>query len=287
MINLDAMRDGLAQGEFFLEYLPTISLPDGRCTGAEALIRWRRATGRVPPGDFIPLAENTPLSGLITYWVIETVAAELGNWLRANRDAHISINVPPEILGRGGIEYAAKKAGLSEVASQLIFEITERGLPDLLGVKAIDRCWEMGVRVALDDATLVSGANLSVMARCNVSIVKLDRSLIMQIGPQCPVPEWLGGVTALLQSSHLVVIAEGVETEQQLMTLQAAQVQAVQGFYFSPPIPAAAFIAYHREAASPGRTIRAPGPAGALEARELPAPPAAARLILPLQQVGQ
>jgi sensor c-di-GMP phosphodiesterase-like protein len=54
MINLDAIRAGLTQGEFFLEYLPTVSLTDGRCIGAEALIRWRRATGVVPPGDFKP-----------------------------------------------------------------------------------------------------------------------------------------------------------------------------------------------------------------------------------------
>lgn len=61
IIDLAAIRHGLAQGEFFLEYLPTISLTDGRCIGAEALIRWRRASGVVPPGAFIPLAENTPL----------------------------------------------------------------------------------------------------------------------------------------------------------------------------------------------------------------------------------
>src|SRR3954453_20494464 len=120
MIDLAAMREGLARGEFFLEYLPTISLADGSCIGAEALSRWRRATGVVPPGEFIPLIENTPLSGLLTYWVMDTVAAELNDWLRANRDAHISINVPPEILGRGGMEYAATKSGLLEQVSQLI-----------------------------------------------------------------------------------------------------------------------------------------------------------------------
>ena len=235
----------MTQGEFFLEYLPTVSLTDGRCIGAEALIRWRRATGVVPPGDFIPLAENTPLSGLITYWVIDTVAAEMGDWLRANPEAHISINVPPEILGRGGIEYSANKSGLLELASQLILEITERGVPDLLGVKAINNDWGSGVRVALDDVTLVGGANLSVLARCNLHIIKLDRSLVSQIGPQCPSPEWLEGIGALVRSSRLEVVAEGIETEQQLIALRTANIQAAQGFYFSRPIPAAAFIAYH------------------------------------------
>ena len=186
MINLDAIRTGLVQKEFFLEYLPIVSLIDGCCTGAEALIRWRRPTGIVQPGDFIPLAENTPLSGLITYWVIDTVATEMGDWLRANPEAYISINVPPEILGRGGMEYAANNSGLSELASQIILEITERGVPDLLGVNAINNAWGMGVRIALDDVTLAGGGNLAVLARCNFHIIKLDRQLVSQIGRQCP-----------------------------------------------------------------------------------------------------
>ena len=102
MINVDTIRDGLAHGEFFLEYLPTVTLADGRCVGAEALSRWRRSSGVVPPDEFIHLIEGTPLSGMLTYWVIETVAKELGDWLRAHKEAHISINVPPEILGRAG-----------------------------------------------------------------------------------------------------------------------------------------------------------------------------------------
>lgn len=246
MINLESIRAGLAQGEFFLEYLPTVSLPDGRCIGAEALIRWRRATGVISPGDFIPLAENTPLSGLITYWVIDTVAAEMGDWLRAHPDAHISINIPVEILGRGGIAYAARQSGLLELAPQLILEIPERAVPDLLGVKALNDEWGSGVRVALDDFTHTAAANLSVLSRCSLHLVKLDRSLVSQITPEQSRPEWLDGISGLIKMSGLQVVAEGIETEQQLTVLRRANVQAAQGFYFSRPISAAAFIAFHR-----------------------------------------
>ena len=249
MIALDEIRAGLVQGEFFLEYLPTVSLANGRCTGAEALIRWRRPTGVLQPADFIPLSDGTPLSGLITYWVIDTVAIELATWLRANPDAHISINIPPEILGRGGIEYAADKSGLREFASQLIFEITERAVPDLLGIAAINHAAGAGARLALDDFSFAGGANLAILARSNLSIIKLDRSLIASIDPQRPNPEWIEGITALLAASQLAVIAEGVETEQQFMALRKANIQEAQGFYFSRPLPAAAFIAYHRESA--------------------------------------
>jgi sensor c-di-GMP phosphodiesterase-like protein len=247
MIDIQEIRGGLDREEFFLEYLPAVSLPDGRCLGAETLIRWRRPNGIVPPGDFIPLIENTPLSGLITYWVIDTVQAELGDWLRANPDAYVGINTPPEILGRGGLAYAATKSGLVKVARQVMLEITERGIPDSLGVEAINECARVGVKVALDDVMLNSGANLAVLARCNAFAIKLDKSLIAQISPQCPTPAWLRSVTAVLESSPLLVIAEGVETEQQYKTLQAANIQAAQGFYFSPPISAEAFMMFHHD----------------------------------------
>src|SRR5262249_12282971 len=155
----------------------------------------------------------------------------------------------PEILGRGGMEYAATKSGLVEVAPQVILEITERGIPDPLGVESINQGWGMGVKVALDDVTLVGGANGAGLARCTFYAIKLDKSLIDQIGPQCPAPEWLTSVKALLETSRLLVIAEGVETEQQFRTLRAANVQQGQGFYFSGPLPVAAFTAFHRDRA--------------------------------------
>ena len=77
MINIDEISAGLSRGEFFLEYMPTVNLADGRCVGAEALVRWRRSTGVVPPNEFIPLIEEHPLAGLLTYWVIETIASEI------------------------------------------------------------------------------------------------------------------------------------------------------------------------------------------------------------------
>lgn len=250
MISIDTMLAGLHEGEFFLEYCPTLSLTDYRCTGAEALIRWKRATGVVQPGDFIPLAEHTLISGLLTYWVIDTVALEMGGWLRANPDVHIAINVPPEILGRGGILYALQKSGLDQFAAQLVLEITERGLADSSGIEALNMAKRVlpGIRLALDDVTFAGSASLAILARANFDIIKLDRSLVAQIGPRCLQPDWLPSVTALVQSSPLCVVAEGVETEQQLATLRRAGIQEAQGFYFSPPISAARCIAYHREA---------------------------------------
>ena len=108
-IDLNTIRSALEAREFFLVYQPIVRLRDELCFGAEALIRWRRENTVLNASEFIPSTDGTPLSGVLTYWVIDTVAAELGDWLDNHTTAHISVNVPPEILGRGGLEYAATK----------------------------------------------------------------------------------------------------------------------------------------------------------------------------------
>ena len=246
MIDYASLQLAIAQGEFFLEYLPTISLDDGRCIGAEELIRWRRPTGLIPPSEFIPLIENTPLSGLLTYWVMETVAGELGNWIRANPDVHIGINIPPEILGRGGLAHVAMKSGLANVLSQIVLEITERGVPDQLGIDAIS---QSPAKVALDDVTLVGGASLAVLIRSTFHSIKLDKSLIDQIVPEHPAPEWLTAIGPLLASAPLLVIAEGVETEQQAAVPSRREHPRGAGFLFRAAHARRPLMAFHRERA--------------------------------------
>jgi sensor c-di-GMP phosphodiesterase-like protein len=238
------IRAALDHGELFLEYLPTLRLNDGCCVGAEALIRWNRRGVVLSAAAFIPFIENTPLSGTITYWVIDTVAAELGEWLDTNPDAHIGINVPPEILGRGGIEYAAVRSGLKARVGQIILEITERGIPDRLGLDALNTWTSRGVRVALDDMSM-SGANLALLARCNFGMIKLDRDLVAQLQSTKPRPAWLTGLESLLQSSQLQIIAEGVETEYQAQHLRAAGVQMAQGHFYSSTLKARALMAFY------------------------------------------
>ena len=246
--NLDDIRHALQSNEFFLVYQPIVALDSRRCVGAEALIRWRRGRDTViEAGDFIPRAENTPLSGSITYWVMDTIAEELGDWLGDNPDALIGINVPPEILGRGGVEYVANKSGLRDRAKQLVFEITERGVPDQLGLDALNSIPATGARVALDDTTL-SGANLALLMRCHFDFVKIDHALVAQLGGEAKRPQWLDGLAALLgTSTALRVIAEGVERERQAATLAGAGVQFAQGHFFSEPLAAHELKRYYAE----------------------------------------
>jgi len=243
MIDLDMIRAGLANDEFYLEYLPIWSLEHERCVGAEALIRWQRPTEIVMPDDFIPLIENTPLSGLVTYWVIDRVAAEMGDWLRKQDGVEMHINVPPEILGRGGLEYAAQKSGLNDVKHKLVLEITERGLPDQIGLQALDLAARQGVRIALDDVR-INPASVMVLSRSNVQIIKIDKSVLLDIPADGAMPRWAEALAVLLKTTQLEVIAEGVETAGQLALLRATGVRKAQGHYFSMPLRADAFLIY-------------------------------------------
>lgn len=243
MIDAESIKAGLKNGEFILEYLPIISLDNERCVGVEALVRWQHPAGIIFPDDFVPLIENTPLSGLITYWVIDQVALELGDWLRHEDNVELHINVPPEILGRGGLEYAAQKSGLSEVKDKIVLEITERGLPDQLGLQALDLAASQGVRIALDDVT-IDPANVLVLSRTHAKIIKIDKSVLLDDQQDTGPPRWAEALGILLRTTDLEVIAEGVETAGQASLLRAAGVKQAQGFYFSPPLPVQAFLQY-------------------------------------------
>jgi EAL domain-containing protein (putative c-di-GMP-specific phosphodiesterase class I) len=140
----------------------------------------------------------------------------------------------------------ARKSGLAALAKQLILEITERGVPDQLGLDALNSIPTTGARVALDDTTL-SGANLALLTRCHFDFVKIDHSLVAQLNDAAKHPQWLTGLAALLGTAPLQVIAEGVERESQAAVLGEAGVQLAQGYLFSAPLPADEFMRYYAE----------------------------------------
>jgi sensor c-di-GMP phosphodiesterase-like protein len=248
MITAADVKAALYSGEMFLEYLPVVALSDRHCFGAEALIRWRRGGRIVQPAEFIPLIENTPVSGLLTYWVVDTVAKDLAQWLRAHEDAHIAINVPPEVLGRGGLRYAAMKSGILDLVSRFIIEITERGLPDKMGIEEVNT--RSDVLVALDDAC-ANENGLVVASRVHVDILKIEKSTVDRITGQEFSPTEMSTLATLIRSAKVTVIAEGVEHEAQVRKLQDCGIGMAQGWLFSRPLSADAFKEYflvHREA---------------------------------------
>jgi sensor c-di-GMP phosphodiesterase-like protein len=240
---LAEVRAALYNNELFLEYLPVVTLEDRRCVGAEALIRWRRGSRIVQPLEFIPSIENTPLSGLVTYWVIDTVAYELGNWLRAHDGVHIAINVPPEVFGRGGLEYAAAKSNVLDLASQFVVEITERGIPDRLGIEELNSRPRQGVLIALDDVGQ-SDASFLVAASVHVDILKIEKASVERITRANLSPAEIASLSALIRASGTTVVAEGVEEASQVDKLRDFGIEHGQGWLFSHPLPADRFMTY-------------------------------------------
>lgn len=214
--------------------------------GAEALIRWQRGPEVVQPMEFIPLIESTPLSGLITYWVIETFAHELADWLRIQNDVHLSINVPPEVFGRGGLIYAAERAGVMDLGHKLVLEITERGIPDRIGVEALNTWPRGGLLVALDDVC-AGRASLLVACQVRVDILKIEPATVHRITRRDLASTETSALAKLIHASNLGVIAEGVESADQVEVLTECGIGMAQGWLFSHPLRAGEFVSYFSE----------------------------------------
>lgn len=243
MTTVAEITDALQAGDFFLEYLPIVSLTDGHCFGAEALIRWRRGSNVVHPLEFIPQIENTPLSGLVTYWVLETVANELAAWLRTQERIRISVNVPPELFGRGGLIYAAERVQIADLAPKLIVEITERGIPDRIGVEALNSWPRRGLLVALDDVC-ASRASFLVASQVHVDILKIEQPTVVELCRYGLSSLETSALRALIRATDLAVVAEGVESADQLSPLRDCGITLAQGWHFSRPLAAADFMQF-------------------------------------------
>lgn len=242
---LKRLREAVTNDEFFIEYLPIMRINGNECLGAEALIRWRKEQEVVLPMDFIPAVENTVLSGPITYWLIDNVSKELGAWLQAQDHAFISINVPPELLGRGGLWYTALKNGLLGAANNIVVEVTERGIPDKLGLEALIEAKELGFRICLDDVNLNS-ENLMVYARSNIDIIKLDKEVAANLEQGDWKAKEIANLSPFIRHTAINVIAEGVETEHQRQIFEDLGIPMAQGWRFSRPLSAKRFLEFYQ-----------------------------------------
>ncbi len=236
----DRIHNALKNDEFFVEYMPTMSLAEGRCVGAEVLMRWQLDDVIIPPLEFIPAVENTPLAGLLTFRNIEIVGKELGKWLEDTDNVHIGINIPPEILGRGGLIYALQNAGLEDQAHKLIIEITERGFPDSQGLESLE--FRGKTKVAIDDFG-AGDSNLRELSRIEADVLKIDKFFIDQIEDD-RVPKIVKAIVGYAQAMEFEIIAEGVEQEQQATVLRDLGVHMAQGWLFSKSLRSKDFLKF-------------------------------------------
>ena len=257
------LRQALEREEFLLQYQPIVALDTGEIIGAEALVRWLcRERGRVAPGVFIPIAEETGLIVPIGRWVLRRACREAQRWTRERGlPVRITVNLSGRQLQEPGIVDDVREAlvdsGLSP--GQLVLEITESMLmhDTVLSMARLTALKALGVSLALDDFG-TGYSSLSYLQRYPIDILKIDKAFVDDIDQGGEGPVLASAIIALGATLRMNTVAEGIETEPQRGQLLALGCQLGQGFLFSPPLDAEEFwhLLLARGARTPYTTLR-------------------------------
>jgi diguanylate cyclase (GGDEF)-like protein/PAS domain S-box-containing protein len=236
------LRQALERKEFVLHYQPKVNFLSGEVTGAEALLRWNDPnTGLVPPSRFIPILEETGLIQEVGRWALNEAVADYGRWRKTGlRAVPIAVNVSPlQLRDRGFVpEIEHALAGDPQAAAGLELEITESVIMEdvRFSIASLRAIRALGVRIAIDDFG-TGFSSLSYLARLPVHTLKIDRSFVTDMVAG---PSGLALVSAIINLAHslkLNVVAEGVETDEQLRLLRLLNCDEMQGFLFCKPLP--------------------------------------------------
>lgn len=247
-----ALRHALANGELRLHYQPQVSLSTGMVTGMEALLRWNHPKmGNISPKQFIPLAEETGLIVPIGEWAITTACRE-GKALQdqLGSDLTISINLSPRQFQQRNliqiIEHALAASGLA--ARNLEVEITENMLMVNSGdnLDKLQKIRELGARISIDDFG-TGFCSFSYLLQYQVDRLKIDQSFVKQTGTDTNAAAVVRTIIAMSHGLAIRVVAEGVETDEQLRFLQRRKCDEVQGNFIAGPVPSEDFVAAVRE----------------------------------------
>ena len=247
------LRLAINNNELVVYYQPKINFSDQNIYGFEALVRWNHPTkGIIPPNSFIPLAERTSLISDIGRIVIQQTAKQIRHWNDLGfNNICVSVNVVAQQLQRGqlleDLDYAIQTYQIS--GSSLELEITESSLlENSITVKnLLDEIKERKINISLDDFG-TGYSSLSYLADFPIDILKIDRSFISKIGENKQ-EAIVSAMIAMGKAMGMMVVAEGIETKQQLEYLQDLKCDIAQGFLFSKPLPeseATIFLEQHR-----------------------------------------
>jgi diguanylate cyclase (GGDEF)-like protein len=238
------LRHALERDEFEVYYQPLIDVASGRIVGAEALARWHHPErGLVTPDVFIPVCESTGLIRPLGARIFGAAARQQVAWRQAGHDLRVSVNLSARQLRQAellpDLAQALQDAGADPRALQL--EITESMLlgHDAALLELLQAIEAMGLSIALDDFG-TGYSNLAYLQRFPIQTLKIDKTFIQGIEANRPLAEMIVSMARLMRLS---VVAEGVETAEQLEWVRARGIDQCQGFLFSHPVPVAEFTA--------------------------------------------
>ena len=237
------LRHVIERNELELYYQPKIDLATGRVSSMEALVRWHHPElGMIPPGEFIPMAEETGLITTIGYWVLESACHQIRQWQDSGyTDISVAVNLSAVQFSQQDllkhILNTLNEAGISP--GQLELEITESTIMQNIDAAASTmralHC--SGMHISIDDFG-TGYSSLNHLKRFPINTVKIDRSFIRDITTDSDDTAIVSAIISMAHSMGLRVIAEGVETGEQLEILRDLQCNEIQGFLFSPPVSA-------------------------------------------------
>ena len=240
------LRQAVDNQEFVLHFQPKVHIVSGELTGAEALLRWNDPqTGIVPPGRFIRVLEDTGLIREVGRWALRNAIAEHLRWRSAGLPAvRIAVNVSAlQLRSRGFIAEIEQiiaiapdaAAGLElEITESLIMEDVKHSVATLQAIRA------MGVSIAIDDFG-TGFSSLSYLSKLPIDTLKIDRSFVVDMANGADGLTLVSVIINLAHALKLKVVAEGVETEEQLRQLRLLNCDQMQGFLFGKPVPGEIF----------------------------------------------
>jgi len=255
---LGELRRAVEQDELLLHYQPKVSLADGRVHRAEALVRWLHPErGMVPPGDFIPFAEQTGYIRQISRWVLGEGIRQAAQWHRQGLDIAVSINVAArDLMSSDLLAYVSDMLERHGVpASQVCLEITESGVMEdpARALDTLARLHTKGLRLSIDDFG-TGYSSLAYLKKLPVKELKIDRSFVMHLVDDADDAAIVRSTIELGHNMGLEVVAEGVERQAEVDLLAQLGCDEAQGYFFSRPLPAAAFEEWlHARRASAGQ----------------------------------
>ncbi|MDP1733413.1 MAG: EAL domain-containing protein [Sulfuritalea sp.] len=251
-LNLEAgLRRAIERDELLLYYQPKVNIESGLIVGAEALVRWRHPErGLVPPAEFVPVAEESGLIVHVSNWVLEAACRQIRQWMDAGFPAmHVAVNLSARDFSSSlptRVQELLERHGIG--AEWLELEITEGMLmhhTDTV-IAMMDEITALGVSLSLDDFG-TGYSSLSYLKRFPIDTLKIDRSFVIGIPGDADDCAIAGAIVGMSKQLKHNVIAEGVETTEQLAFLKSLGCDEIQGYLFSPPVPAEKFAEMVRE----------------------------------------
>ncbi len=240
------LRKAVERDEFVLHFQPQVNLVDGNVFGVEALVRWEDGErGLIPPGDFIPLAEESGLIIPLGDWVMREACRQVKEWEEEGLEINLTVNLSAHQLRfEHLIESVAEAIMDSGLRPERVgLEITESvAMNDVdLSIKMMKHIKDMGVNILIDDFG-TGYSSLSYLTRFPIDKLKIDRSFMRKIPQSRNDVALASAIIALAHDMNFEVVAEGVETEEQLRFLNERGCHAMQGYYVSKPLPAKSFM---------------------------------------------